>query len=221
VLFPSSDTDIQNQNEAESIFATLDPVAEYSVFGEIQLEDRKLIGEFSHLTIEENTEKVTALSSRAPLRIEVGDKLYKQDMTALDDGKGFVATDESSIQLKGVRQTFGAGGTLITFDSPVPATSINFAYKARPLNGIWATAPYLHNGSVPNLDTLLKPPAQRNEKFRVGSREFDPVKVGFRTDEGDFEFDPTSPGNLSDGHKYQHEFTDTERKQLIEYLKSL
>jgi mono/diheme cytochrome c family protein len=77
------------------------------------------------------------------------------------------------------------------------------AYKARPLNGIWATAPYLHNGSVPTLYDLLLPGTVRNstaipqsagvpcadggrkhlctrpEDFSVGSHEFDPVKVGF------------------------------------------
>lgn len=50
-------------------------------------------------------------------------------------------------------------------------------YKGRPLNGIWATAPYLHNGSVPNLYELMKKPEQRVTEFWVGSREFDPVNV--------------------------------------------
>ena len=43
-------------------------------------------------------------------------------------------------------------------------------YKARPLNGIWSTAPYLHNGSVPNLDALLRPAAQRRFPSASGSR---------------------------------------------------
>lgn len=102
---------------------------------------------------------------------------------------------------------------------------IRLHYKARPLNGIWASAPYLHNGSIPNLDELLKRPAERsNASFRVGSREFDPVKVGFKTDSGE-EFNPTLPGNTNGGHDYHHSdgrsFSETERKQLIEYLKSL
>jgi len=52
------------------------------------------------------------------------------------------------------------------------------AYRARPLNGTWATAPYLHNGSVPNLYDLLLPAAQRRKIFFVGNWEFDPVHVG-------------------------------------------
>lgn len=102
---------------------------------------------------------------------------------------------------------------------------LRFDYKARPLNGIWASAPYLHNGSVPNLDELLKRPEERSNKaFKVGSAEFDPVKVGFNIEEGD-EFDPTLPGNRNTGHSYGHDdgspFTANERIQLIEYMKSL
>ena len=56
------------------------------------------------------------------------------------------------------------------------------AYKGRPLTGIWATAPYLHNGSVPTLYDLLLPPDSRPRSFKLGTREFDPDKVGFVTD---------------------------------------
>jgi cytochrome c peroxidase len=49
------------------------------------------------------------------------------------------------------------------------------AYKGRPLTGIWATAPYMHNGSVPNLWEVLLPPEKRSVTFNVGTREFDPA----------------------------------------------
>ena len=102
-------------------------------------------------------------------------------------------------------------------------------YKARPLNGIWATAPYLHNGSVPNLYQLLLPADERVKEFTVGRREFDPVNVGFRTDpfEGGFRFRTRDengkpiPGNSNAGHEYGATLTDEERWQLVEYLKSL
>jgi hypothetical protein len=101
-------------------------------------------------------------------------------------------------------------------------------YKGRPLNGIWATAPYLHNGSVPSLDALLRPAKGRPASFSVGSREFDPVAVGFKQDaKGVFTFhvtDPSGqpiPGNSNAGHEYGADLTDTERGQLLEYLKSL
>lgn len=97
------------------------------------------------------------------------------------------------------------------------------SYKARSLNGIWATAPYLHNGSVPNLWQLLQPEEQRVERFYVGSREFDPVNVGFDTApyEGGFQFDATLPGNSNAGHTFGTQLSDPDKWALIEYLKSL
>jgi hypothetical protein len=94
-------------------------------------------------------------------------------------------------------------------------------YKARPLNGIWATAPYLHNGSVPSLAELLKRPAERVKSFHVGSQEYDPVKVGFKDDPNQPVFDTTADGNSNAGHDYGGQLNDTERKDLLEYLKSL
>ena len=106
------------------------------------------------------------------------------------------------------------------------------SYRARSLNGIWATAPYLHNGSVPSLYDLLLPVKCkegtgdgkfRPNKFFVGAREFDPVKVGFRS-EGykGFAFDTAIPGNRNTGHEYGAcAMTDAQRWDLIEYLKSL
>lgn len=104
-------------------------------------------------------------------------------------------------------------------------------YKARPLNGVWATAPFGHNGSVPNLYQWLLPEEQRVNSFFVGSREFDPKRVGYRTDEesGSFQFQTQStdgvdiPGNSNSGHSGpgHTDFTDEERWQLIEYLKTL
>jgi len=101
-----------------------------------------------------------------------------------------------------------------------PVASLS-AYKARPLNGIWATAPYLHNGSVPTLYDLLLPKKgpddpedgeYRPDKFVVGSREFDPVKVGFKSSGYDgfiFTAEPVIDdlgnrieGNSNAGHEY-------------------
>lgn len=100
------------------------------------------------------------------------------------------------------------------------------AYKARPLNGIWATAPYLHNGSVPNLFQLLSPPNERSKTFCVGSREFDPKNVGFVSDDskgcGDyFTFDTNQPGNNNQGHDFAKDLEDDEREALLEFLKTL
>jgi hypothetical protein len=58
-------------------------------------------------------------------------------------------------------------------------------YRARPLNGVWATAPYLHNGSVPSLYWMLKPASERPKQFCMGTRDFDPQQVGFRVEPGE------------------------------------
>lgn len=96
-------------------------------------------------------------------------------------------------------------------------------YKARPLNGIWATAPYLHNGSVPSLAELLLPPEQRSKKFAVGRREFDPQNVGFQTGDapGTFTFDTAAAGNANTGHRYGAKLSADDRRALLEYLKSI
>lgn len=102
-------------------------------------------------------------------------------------------------------------------------------YKARPLNGIWATAPYLHNGSVPNLWQLLKEPHKRVESFYVGNRNFDPKKVGFETSEVSgssslFQVKNGSnliSGNSNKGHDYGTGLSDDQKFALIEFMKTL
>jgi len=117
-------------------------------------------------------------------------------------------------------------------------------YRARPLNGVWATAPYLHNGSVPSLWWMLSPQAERPKQFCMGFRDFDPEQVGFRVEpgevpqckEGETRFSTTngdgSPiaGNSNLGHSFEGKqapgiigrlLTPDERYQLIEYLKTL
>lgn len=115
------------------------------------------------------------------------------------------------------------------------------AYKARPLNGIWATAPYLHNGSVSSLYEVLLPDAERKKSFYVGSGELDTENVGFESNQDgkSFLFNTVHndgnfiPGNGNHGHtgKYYtatrgedgewRNYTDEERVQLIEYMKTL
>jgi mono/diheme cytochrome c family protein len=98
------------------------------------------------------------------------------------------------------------------------------AYRARPLNGIWAIGPYLHNGSVPSLYDLLLPPPQRPRIFFAGSWEFDPGHVGLETGSpfaGAFMFDTRLPGNANGGHEYGTDLSATDRMALIEFLKTL
>ncbi|WP_350334723.1 di-heme-cytochrome C peroxidase [Coralliovum pocilloporae] len=123
------------------------------------------------------------------------------------------------------------------------------SYKARPLNGIWATAPYLHNGSVPTLYDLLLPAKRegdpeygeyRPDIFAVGWREFDPKHVGFKgrdigeAGKGYTLFNTADRGNSNRGHEYGGGLTPQadgetvlkalnrkQRLDLLEYLKTL
>lgn len=97
------------------------------------------------------------------------------------------------------------------------------SYKGRSLNGIWATAPYLHNGSVPTLYDLLLPVEERPKEFQVGSRELDVVKVGLKS-EGykGFTFKTSLPANSNAGHEYgTRAMSHEDRMDLVEYLKTL
>jgi hypothetical protein len=108
---------------------------------------------------------------------------------------------------------------------PDDPTDPKMVYKGRPLQGIWATAPFLHNGSVPNLWEILLPPAQRSKTFYTGSREFDPKSVGYETAksaDNSFLFDTSLPGNANTGHDYNNAgLTDADRSALVEYMKTL
>jgi hypothetical protein len=144
---------------------------------------------------------------------------------ALTLGKAFVSNK--------IKPSLKAG-SYIADTAAKPLNSL-LAYKARPLNGIWATAPYLHNGSVPTLYDLLLPARRldsdpedmeyRPLTFMVGSRELDVEKVGFKHGAGEYDgflFDTTAPSNSNLGHAYGgRKLTRDERLDLVEFLKSL
>jgi len=99
-------------------------------------------------------------------------------------------------------------------------------YQAVPLDGIWLRAPYLHNGSVPNLTELLEPEEKRSKVFYRGYDMYDPAVVGFDTTSPEarrlgFRVDTTIKGNGNQGHLYGTTLPPAEKKALIEYLKTL
>jgi hypothetical protein len=133
-------------------------------------------------------------------------------------------------------------GNYLADTTAAPYQSL-LSYKARSLNGIWATAPYLHNGSVPSIYDLLLPVKRpgdpdegeyRPDEFMVGSREFDPIKIGLRA-EGypGFEFKANKRGDFNNGHEYGtihappvdgkplEPLTENQRWDLVEYIKTL
>ena len=119
------------------------------------------------------------------------------------------------------------------FDKPYPRRFTRYhktyGYANTPLDGLWLRAPYLHNGSVPNLRELLEPAASRTKLFYRGDDVYDPQNVGFVTNVPErgghrfFKFDTGQPGNGNGGHEGEAfgTYLPPEQKQaLLEYLKT-
>jgi hypothetical protein len=85
------------------------------------------------------------------------------------------------------------------------AVRLSDGYRVDDLHGLWATAPYLHNGSVPTLDDLLRPAAERPTTFM----------------RGEFVVDTTLPANSNMGHEFGVTLDETDRAALVAYLLSL
>jgi len=110
-------------------------------------------------------------------------------------------------------------------------------YQAPPLDGVWATAPYFHNGSAPTVYHVLKSSARPNlftRSFKTGIDDFDPVKLGWKFTQIQRDdcrkmtpyeernmYDTTRSGRKNTGHTYGDHLTEEERMAVIEYLKTL
>lgn len=111
--------------------------------------------------------------------------------------------------------------------SPKSWLVVTNGYIAPPLDGIWATAPYLHNGSVPTLEDLLHSPQRPDYWQRSGdSWDYDQEKVGWnyevrKNSKGKWTFDTALPGYGNQGHTFGDKLSETERKSVIEYLKTI
>jgi hypothetical protein len=106
-------------------------------------------------------------------------------------------------------------------------SSTKGAYESRVMQGIWAAAPYLHNGSVPTLADLLKPAAQRSASFKIGPA-YDREKIGLAVDQPASNFilqttdcSDLNSGNSRCGHEFGTTLSDDDKKALLEYLKTL
>jgi mono/diheme cytochrome c family protein len=100
-------------------------------------------------------------------------------------------------------------------------------YEARVMEGIWAAAPYLHNGSVPTLAELLKPASERVASFEIGPA-YDIVNVGLSVEQSKFDYTLNTTdcsdlhsGNSRCGHEYGTQLKPDEKNALLEYLKIL
>ena len=100
-------------------------------------------------------------------------------------------------------------------------------YANQPLDGVWARAPYLHNGSVPTLRDLLEPPDKRPAEFFRGYDLYDRKNVGFVSNVAGangrrfFKYDTKIAGNENRGHLYGTKLTPEQKDALVEYMKTL
>ena len=99
-------------------------------------------------------------------------------------------------------------------------------YVVPALDGVWARAPYLHNGSVPSLVDLLNKSSDRPKRFYRGYDVYDPENVGFISNDtaaNEFSFlvDTTVKGNDNSGHEFGTDLNEGDKKSLLEYLKTL
>jgi hypothetical protein len=123
------------------------------------------------------------------------------------------------------RSVYGKGAQL----APAPG------YVAPPLDGVWATSPYLHNGSVPSIAVLLDSPNRAQYWTRTfDSKDYNPETLGWNYTELSYGkagaktkeerkrvYDTTLPGHSNQGHTFGDALSENERRALIEYLKTL
>lgn len=129
--------------------------------------------------------------------------------------------DSFTAELSGKMNTLGTGR---------PWRFSNFrktnGYANQPLDGIWLRAPYLHNGSVPDLASLLAPPNERPKVFYRGYDVYDWRRVGFVSQGREaarvgFRYDTGVRGNGNGGHVYGTRLSERDKQALIEYMKAL
>jgi len=181
---------------------------------------------------------------------QIDAQLNKIDVAQLTEGEGlnilgllvktkYFADHRTSYAQQQCMEGFG------TLDLPQQIAG----YKPRPLEGVWATPPFLHNGSVPTIYQMLLPPEQRSKKFFVGRRDYDAKHLGYVTEPADaneddgFWLDTSLTGNHNTGHAFVATpaqmqaaradpkghplppgvigplLSDDERYELLEYLK--
>ena len=157
-------------------------------------------------------------SFAAPQRLEAIEGVAKPQATTLPSGLE---------DLQGAFRKPGTTTTTAGLPSKAKAEGPVAAYEARVLEGIWAAAPYLHNGSVPTLADLLKPVAERPKSFKIGPA-YDVSSVGLAVEQTKFDFTLESTdcsdvksGNSRCGHEFGTGLPADDKKALLEYLKSL
>jgi hypothetical protein len=130
--------------------------------------------------------------------------------------------------LRDLQGAFRLPGTAMPTALAEAAAPQKGAYEARVMQGIWAAAPYLHNGSVPTLAELLKPASERVKKFKIGPA-YDTTNIGLAEQQTQFNYElettdcsDRNSGNSRCGHEFgTTQLNAAEKRALLEYLKTL
>ncbi len=135
-----------------------------------------------------------------------------------------------------INEKFGAAYNASWFAKGFEPQRATVGYQAPPLDGIWASAPYFHNGSVPTLAGVLNSktrPRIFTRSYRTDKDDYDTVHVGWKIRESkpaakplaSFDarkiYDTTKPGRSNRGHTYGDDLSNDDRMKLLEYLKTL
>lgn len=157
------------------------------------------------------------------------DGTYPQQIVALDD----VGTDPLRFQALTVEHREWMKQGWMSRYGEDEVNSATKGYVAPPLDGIWASAPYFHNGSVPTLWHVLHPD-DRPVVWRMTGDALDDERMGLRIDTFDEVpesaksagerrryFDTRKPGKSAAGHRYPDALSEDQKRALLEYLKSL
>ena len=156
------------------------------------------------------------------------DKKYPEKLVPIDD----VATDRVRLDALSPQHREAYGLSWFTGYGKLKNISDPGGYAAPPLDGVWASAPYLHNGSVPTLWHMLHPDnrpivwkrtADGYDQAKVGLEvtPFDSLPLGLSGHELRQHFNTQAFGKSATGHDYPDALSDAEKAAVLEYLKTL
>jgi mono/diheme cytochrome c family protein len=122
--------------------------------------------------------------------------------------------------------------TWLQYGGKYPVWEESEGYLAPPLDGVWASAPYFHNGAAPTLTAVMNP-SDRPKVWKRSENGYDKVNVGLEVEVFDsvpeglsdrqrrMHYDTSHFGNTNTGHTFPDTLDADEKIAVIEYLKTL
>jgi len=158
-----------------------------------------------------------------------GKERYPERTISIDE----IGTDPVRLRALPVRYREGLKNSWVGEYGKLNTITDPKGYVAPPLDGIWATAPYFHNGSVPTLWHVLHP-EKRPTVWQRTENGYDQKKVGLETKtfekvprgiedpaEKRTYFNTNKFGKKNSGHTYPNDLNEQEKQAVLEYLKTI